>query len=74
MDRMKLGPLEISWTRSFGVRELAPALASRKLASTDGMPRQDIATQSGGKPPHSIGLPGTPIFQGFLKDPGEYHA
>ena len=59
---MKLGPIDISW---------------RKTRAADGP-----ATQPAGLTRHSSlvtrhspqGLPGTPIFHGFLKDFGEYNA
>jgi hypothetical protein len=45
-------------------------LSERKLASADG--KRDTR---GGEPPLlPRGLPGTPIFQGFLQDIGEYNA
>ena len=71
---MKLGPLEISWTRSAEAldprlrgddRRIVAAASSPPVGARHGVPLPDA---------HPQGLPGTPIFQGFLKDPGEYHA
>jgi hypothetical protein len=72
---MKLGPVEISWKHSSSpaplpagkggpaargrVRGLAETRDGASLAEADGVPR---------------GLPGTPIFHGFLADIGEYNA
>ncbi len=92
---MKLGPLEISWTRD--ARTLDPRLRGddRRIVAAASSP-PNAATRPAGaafSPPNAAtrtseaamrtsplqgeaprGLPGTPIFQGFLKDPGEYHA
>ena len=57
---MKLGPLEINWTSRNAVRQL-----------TDGhAPGTPGALQAESLP---TGLPGTPIFHGFLRDFGEYN-
>ena len=72
---MKLGPVEISWKHSSSpaplpagtvgpaargrVRGLAETRDGASLAEADGVPR---------------GLPGKPIFHGFLADIGEYNA
>jgi len=57
---MKLGPLEISWTHNVA----APLRAPRNAATeaTVGTP-----------PLQPLGLPGTPIFHGFMRDFGEYN-
>ncbi len=63
---MRLGPLEINWTG----RDVAspfrstPADGHPKVAAT----QADIAAES-----LPLGLPGTPIFHGFLRDFGEYN-
>jgi hypothetical protein len=54
---MKLGPLEISWTRN-------------AVAAASPPPESAIRTP----PLQPLGLPGTPIFGGFLRDFGEYNA
>jgi hypothetical protein len=59
---MKLGRLSISWQRSLplrGTESQAHAPLERTAASAETVPR---------------GLPGTPIFHGFLRDFGEYNA
>lgn len=53
---MRLGPLEINWTRS------AVAAVSDRRAAVGTPPLQPA------------GLPGTPIFHGFLRDFGEYNS
>ena len=61
---MKLGPLEIAWKSTVGEHlEGAPALTSEA-----GGPRGPAPTASVPR-----GLPGTPIFGGFLRDFGEYN-
>ncbi len=59
---MKLGPLEISWMKRAAAPSPTPPLAESRTEAklgNAGVPR---------------GLPGTPFFQGFLKDFGEYNA
>jgi hypothetical protein len=52
---MKLGPLEISWTRRSAAILAAPDAGKVSV-------------------PQPTGLPGTPIFSGFLRDFGEYNS
>jgi hypothetical protein len=54
---MKLGPLEISWTRN-------------AVAAASPPPESAMRTS----PLQPLGLPGTPIFSGFLRDFGEYNS
>jgi hypothetical protein len=61
---MKLGPLEISWT----TRGAAMPAATGKM--TDEAKRKSQIEN----PKSPIGLPGTPIFGGFLRDFGEYNS
>jgi hypothetical protein len=61
---MKLGPLEISWT----TRPAAVPAATGKMAD-EAERKSKIAN-----PKSPVGLPGTPIFGGFLRDFGEYNA
>jgi hypothetical protein len=58
---MKLGPLEISWTRNVAAPLRAPQNAASEAAA-------------GKAPLQPLGLPGTPIFSGFLRDFGEYNS
>ena len=61
---MKIGPLEISWTR-----DVAPRLIGAQDAGL-----KPGATTTVTTPPHQqIGLTGTPVFGGFLRDFGEYN-
>ncbi len=60
---MKLGPLEISWTQR------GNAIMASTAKMTDGAnPKSQIEN-----PKSAVGLPGTPIFSGFLRDFGEYN-
>jgi hypothetical protein len=53
---MKLGPLEISWTQR------GNAIMASTAKMTDGAnPKSQIEN-----PKSAVGLPGTPIFSGFL--------
>ena len=61
---MKLGPLEIYWTQRNA------ALAPRR--QDGGRGRSEVATSAVETLP--AGLPGTPIFGGFLRDFGEYNS
>lgn len=57
---MRLGPLEINWTRkAVAAMSSSPTAAGTPPLQVETMPR---------------GLPGTPIFHGFLRDFGEYNA
>jgi hypothetical protein len=64
---MKLGPLEISW-KSAGAHSRAPLQAAESQVEA---PLERTSTAAETLPQ---GLPGTPIFQGFLQDFGEYNA
>ncbi|MGD0922485.1 MAG: hypothetical protein ABSA70_12080 [Terriglobia bacterium] len=61
---MKLGPLEISWTQRGNA-----ILTSTGKGVGEANPKSKIEN-----PQSPIGLPGTPIFGGFLKDFGEYNS
>ena len=58
---MKLGPLNISWTRQ--PSPLTPLPLGEGASAQPGRGRESQPT----------GLPGTPIFSGFLRDFGEYN-
>jgi hypothetical protein len=66
MEHMKLGPIEISWKHPAGA---APA-PLRAAESQDVLPLERTSAAEQSMP---RGLPGTPIFQGFLQDFGEYN-
>ena len=55
---MKLGPLEINWTTNVGADLRVRPGQAHGPAPTESLP---------------TGLPGTPIFHGFLRDFGEYN-
>lgn len=57
---MKLGPLDISWNKSKTLAEQSQMLTPLEKTSTEA----ETAPR---------GLPGTPIFHGFLQDFGEYN-
>ncbi len=65
---MKLGPIEISWNNNLD--ETRPDAAPPARHSS-------LATRHSESPPEPetspAGLPGTPIFHGFLADVGEYN-
>lgn len=60
---MKLGPLNISWEQRSG-----PILASASRMTDAANPKSKIENLKS-----AAGLPGTPIFSGFLRDFGEYN-
>ena len=62
---MKLGPLNISWKQPSAT--ILAASDARKMADA-GNPKSQIEN-----PKSPTGLPGTPIFSGFLRDFGEYN-
>jgi hypothetical protein len=62
---MRLGPLEVSWTRA-----LAPV--NDRLIQRGSLRGAAVSPEP--PPERPAGLPGTPIFQGFLRDLGEYNA
>jgi hypothetical protein len=69
---MKLGPIEISWKNPVGAG-LAPARQGRPQGSpllAETPPERTSATAE----TLPAGLPGTPIFHGFLADFGEYNS
>jgi hypothetical protein len=77
---MKLGPLEISWTRGVGASGARPldSSAARPLGSSGARPLDSSGArlaEAGARraPLQQLGLPGTPIFSGFLRDIGEYN-
>ena len=61
---MKLGPLEISWTQRGNA-----ILTSTGKGVGEANPKSKIEN-----PKSPTGLPGTPIFHGFMRDFGEYNA
>ena len=67
---MKLGPIEISWTRNVGAG-LAPALGQPPPLRAADSPLERVTPEAMGLPK---GLPGTPFFHGFLQDFGEYNS
>jgi hypothetical protein len=68
MELMKLGPIEISWReKSVGAIRQSPRLAE----SQDVAPLERTSAALESMP---SGLPGTPIFHGFLQDFGEYNS
>jgi hypothetical protein len=69
---MKLGPVEISWRNNSGAEAsggMADARHSSLVIRHSDSPDRASAADS---PPR--GLPGTPIFHGFIADIGEYNA
>jgi len=69
---MKLGPLEISWTRKAAMETEAGADPVGLRSSEGNRRRPERSAPSAENAPR--GLPGTPIFHGFLRDFGEYNA
>jgi hypothetical protein len=66
---MKLGPLEINWRNKVGEHLYgAPALDTMAGGSQGPSPTTAFGAQS---PP--LGVAGTPVFHGFLRDVGEYN-
>jgi len=63
---MKLGPLEISWKAG-----ASPGPTGRRLAESQVEVPIERTTEMAET--HASGLPGTPIFHGFLQDFGEYN-
>jgi hypothetical protein len=61
---MKLGPLEISWTRKLGEPAAPPA---RRAEPAAGRGRGTLPY------PEQLGFTGTPVFGGLLRDLGEYN-
>jgi hypothetical protein len=55
---MKIGPLEIAWNSNLLAESQVNVPLERTAASAETLP---------------VGLPGTPIFHGFLEDFGEYN-
>jgi len=71
---MRLGPLEISWTRDGGPGlASASRLGSRQLSATTDSGQTVNPKSQIENPKSPTGLPGTPIFGGFLRDFGEYN-
>jgi len=63
---MKLGPLNISWTRDVGE---APRGRPDNHVGLADLPGQ----AQGPAPTPQLGFTGTPVFSGFLRDVGEYN-
>jgi hypothetical protein len=64
---MRLGPLQISWTGNVAAG-LAPPKRTQQAAPLH--PETEARRAPETVP---VGLPGTPIFHGFMRDFGEYN-
>jgi len=65
---MKLGPIEISWKQPVRARRAVP------LRAAESQTVAPLERTSRGAETLPRGLPGTPIFHGFLQDFGEYNS
>jgi hypothetical protein len=72
---MKLGPLEISWTRHPSPLAPLPAGEGKKIGHPHPLPLGEGGPTQWGRVREDapFGLTGTPIFGGFLRDFGEYN-
>ncbi len=74
---MKLGPLEISWTRDVVAAASSPSIRGDAIEKSRPSPLplgEGAPTQSGRVRDNAqLGFVGTPAFGGFLRDVGEYN-
>ncbi len=69
---MKLGPIELNWKRGTGVSPVSDGRAARMADTPQAATPLERTRAQMETPPR--GLPGTPIFHGFLADFGEYNS
>jgi len=72
---MKLGPLNISWTREPSPLTPLPEGEGKRKPDSSRLPLAERAPTGSGRAREfePLGLAGTPIFSGFLRDFGEYN-